>query len=293
MKTILSALLALVAFTFTAISADAPPAQIATEADAVLKQVSQFYKGLKSANFNITQTIVKAMPGEEERTMKVLYSIAMERPNRFAGHLSGSRGEKLDFICDGKKAWELVQFQNKKFLHVTNAPVTLDALLSLKTGDGPTILRPLGHMGDLLLADPHKTIIERTKRLEYVGTEKIGDTECVHLRGGQRELDWDAWYEKGAKPVLRKYVTSPLKSMLANAKGEARAKLEGARIKITIECSDWKLDAALPAETFKFEPPKDAEIQDMTQPPASTVENRAAEPADELKGKPVAPSSSK
>jgi len=269
MKTILSAL---VAFTFTGNAADVPLKQIAPDADAVLKEVSEFYKGLKSASVEVTQAIVKAMPGEEERTMKYRYTITMERPNYFAGYFSGSRGEKLDYICDGKKVWTYLEApQVPKYLMRDNAPAKLESLFR-GNGDGPTML--VGHLRDLLLADPHQSILERTNRLEYVGMEKIGDTECVHLRGGQergeqRELDWDAWYEKGAKPVLRKYVTSPLKSMLADAKGEARAKLEGARFEITIEYSEWKLDATLPAGTFTFEPPKDAEIHDITQPPAA------------------------
>lgn len=261
---------ALAAFVFTANAWGTPP-QITPEAGKVLKAVGEFYKGLKSASVEVEQTVMQAIPGEDEKLMKNKYVIAMERPNLFAGHAYGSRGEKLHFICDGKKAWTYVEAPRaEKLVVVGDAPATLDALLR-EQGEGPLLLLPLGDLRELFLADPQVAILERTSKLTHVGTEKLGDAECVHLRGGwkngeQREMEWDVWYEKGAKPVLRKFVTSPLKSMLANAKGEARAKLEGARIEIVIEYSAWKLDVASPAGTFKFQPPKDAKI--LEQPGA-------------------------
>ena len=273
---------ALCAFTFTCTAAEGVPAapKLAPEADAVLKAASDFYKGLKSSSAGVTLTILQQAPGKPENKMVVKSTLAAAKPNLFAFRLTESPEGTLDFISDGKTVWTHVA-PLKQFM-VDDAPTTLEALLSSGNA-GLNALSQMGMLADLYRADPYRAIFDGVQALSFAGVEKVGDVECSHLKAEQPTMDWDAWFEKGDKPALKKFTFSPLKGMLANAPEEAKAQMKGAKLEINVELADWKLNTDLPAATFAFEPPKDAKKVKEFAP----EEGGETSPADAMKGTPA------
>ena len=143
----------------------------------------------------------------------------MQRPNQFAFHLTESPDGKMSHVSDGKTVWTFVE-PLKQFL-VEDAPATLEALL-MSQSQGLLPLMQTGPTADLFRADPRKAMLDGVQVLQLVGDEKLGDVVCEHLHGEQMDMDWEVWFEKGDKPVLRKVSYSPLKGIIARAKLQQR-----------------------------------------------------------------------
>ncbi len=240
------------AFTFTSLAAEG---EIAPAADAVLVRAGEFFQQAKSASTAMTVTISQGLAGEKVAVDAVRSTLAMQRPNQFAFHLTESPEGKMSHVCDGKTVWTFVE-PLKQFT-VEDAPATLEALL-MSQSQGLLPLMQAGPTADLFRADPRKAMLDGVQVLRLVGEEKLGDVVCEHLHGEQVDMDWELWFEKGDKPVLRKVSYSPLKGIIASAPEGERAKLAGATYQIVVELADWKVGDALAAGTFSYEPPKGA-----------------------------------
>ena len=259
---------------------------VAAEADAVLKKVAEFYRARQSASTEFTLEARQAFPGEPKRDDKMSGNLTVARPNLLAFRLHpSSDGGAVSMISDGKTLWSHIP-ASKQFT-VNDVPPKLDDLLR----DAPEIGMFMGQLGvltELFRDQPHDLIVDRLTTLRLVGTETVGGAECTRIHGEQEEMDWDAWFQTGDQPVLRKFTYSPLKGMLATAPEEVREKLKTARIDVTVNYAAWKFDAPLPEKTFAFEPPKDAkkvaEFGPPEEEPAGAANAAAAEP-ESLKGK--------
>ena len=260
---------------------------VAAEADSVLKKVAAFYQTRQSVSTEFTVETRQAFPGEPKRDEKMSGTLTVSRPNLLAFRLHpSSDGGAVAMISDGKTLWSHIP-ASKQFT-VNDVPPKLEDLLR----DAPEIGMFMGQLGlltELFRDQPHDLIVDGLSALRLVGTETIDGAECTRIHGEQEEMDWDAWFQTGDQPALRKFPYSPLKGMLATAPEEVKEKLKTARIDVTVSYAPWRFDAALPEKTFAFEPPKDAkkvaEFGPLDEEPAPAANAAAAEP-DSLKGKP-------
>jgi thiol-disulfide isomerase/thioredoxin len=292
MKLLLFGSLACVAlFPHSSAAAVPLPAEVAVaaEADAVLKKVAEFYLARQSASTEITLEAQQAFPGEAKRDEKMTATLTVARPNLLAFRLHPKSDDgAVTMISDGKTLWSHIP-ATKQFT-VNDVPAKLDDLLR----DAPEIGMFMGQLGlltELFRDHPRDLIANGLSVLRLVGTESVDGIECTRIHGEQEEMDWDAWFQTGEQPALRKFAYSPLKGMLATAPEEVKEKLKAARIDVTVSYAPWKFDAALPEKTFAFEPPKNAKKVAEFGPPeeesAPTANAAAAEP-ETLKGKPAA-----
>ncbi len=274
MKLLSAALCALVVPAFAA-----DEIKIAPEAAKVLDEVSAFYTKLKGASVAVSGVMVQEIPGEKREELKIKGTLAVARPNLLALNLDVDGGVAL--VADGKTVWAHVAGL-KQFI-ADDAPKGLEDLIRDNAHLG-MMAGQLGPVLDLFRASPREVMMKEVELLKVVGREKAGGVECVHIRGEQKEMDWDAWFEAGDKPALRKFVFSPMKGILAQAPAEAKAKLKGARLDVTLEYSAWKFGVEHAAGTFAFTPPKDAKKVAAFGPPDGA---EGGDPAAELKGKPA------
>ena len=265
-------------------AAEAPAAKptIAKEADAVLTRVSDFYRVAKSARVEIRTEVVQAIPGMPAATHNITASLAVSRPNLLALKLTDSPEGEITLISDGKTVWTYLPAL-KQFT-VDDAPKSLETLL--RDHDLLTeITAMMGPITELFRDKPRENILVGVTLLVTASPETIEGVECERIRGEQEDMDWLAWFEAGEHPTLRKFAFSPLKGMLATAPADAKEKLKGAKLDVTVTYSNWQFDAELPASTFAFQPPdgakKVAEFGPIGEEPAG------GESADALKGKPA------
>jgi len=227
------------------------PTDIDPEADKTIRVALDFYKGLKSATTELKMTMLQESAGEKSQ-MNITASIAMVRPNQFAMYLTGNGPEGAALISDGKI---LTTFLSPLKQYVeSEAPASLDELLESDEA-AMAGLAQMGAVRGLFLEDPHDWVMAGVTVLKLVGVEKIGEIECHHFRAEQAEVDWDVWFEKGEKPVMRKFIYSPLKGIIAQTPEEDRAQFKGAKLEIAIEFDAWKLNEEIPADRFAFTPP--------------------------------------
>ncbi len=274
-----SAAVLLLAFTFKSLAAEEAAApMLAPEADAVLARTSEFFQKAKSASTQITVTITQAIVGKKTFVDTTKSTLAMERPNKFAFHLLESLDGKMAHVSDGKTVWTYID-PLKQFTTM-DAPPLLDQLLMTQT-PGLLPLMQAGFAMDLFRRDPHKAMVSGVQVLKVVGSEKLDGVECAHIHGEEPAMDWDAWFEKGDKPVLRRFIYSPLKGILAKVPEAEKAQLAGATFLLVVDFADWKVNEPLPAATFAYEPPKDAEpVEQFHDTPGERMEA----PAEKLKG---------
>jgi thiol-disulfide isomerase/thioredoxin len=266
-----------------------PPAVkpvIAAEADAVLKRAAEFHRKLQSASADIVYTVQQEFPGgpKQEQTMKATFAVA--RPNRLALRVTDSKGApQVALVSDGKTLWahaeELKQFT------VDDAAPKLDDLIR----DAAPIAMFMGQMGpvaELFRDQPRDVLVKDLTVLKLAGTDTIDGAECTRIHGEQDDLDWDAWFQNGDQPALRKFIFSPIKGMLATAPEEVKEKLKGARIDVTVTYAGWKFDAAQPEKTFAFEPPKAAKkVAEFGPAEEESAAAAAAGGPEKLKGEPA------
>jgi peroxiredoxin len=289
MKTLTAALCA---FTFTAFAQNTP-AVISPEAEKTIVAAADFHKALKSASATIVVKITQEIPGGPKGDSTTKATFAMARPNKMDLRFTESSNGEVTFVSDGRTVW--VHSVGLSQFIVDDAPKDMETLLRDNSHIG-MLLGEMGPLGDLFRANPRAAILSSVTSCKVVGTEKIGGVECTRVHGEQVEMDWDAWFQTGPQPALRKFVFSPLKGMLAGAREEDKAKLIGARIEAAASFDDWKFDFAPEGNAFTFEPPKGAKKVAhfaAAEPPAAGADTPAADAAEPaggpeaLKGKPA------
>jgi thiol-disulfide isomerase/thioredoxin len=263
---------------------------VTPEAYQVIKAVSDFHKTLPAAAADIKLTLSQEVPGNPKQESVMKATFAAERPRHFKLQLEGTQGG-IAIVCDGQTVWtylpELKQYT------VDTAPMNLEILLRYHDA-APKAMSQLGLLCELFRKEPASLILDQLTSLKVAGSEKVEGIECLRLLGEQEDMDWVAWFEKGDKPMLRKFSFSPLKGMLANAPAEMRERLKGVKLEATVEYG-WKDGGKAADGAFAYVPPAGAQkvqhfVENEPEPaggdPAESGGGVAAGP-DTLKGKPA------
>ena len=217
----------------------------APTAESVLRRTAEYYKKIKSFAVDIERE-QKIGPN----SMKNSLAVVVERPNKLAIHGKGA-GLGIDVVSDGKTL--SVSIPAVKRYTQGKAP----ASLSDPSGDamiqGVVMASLQGTMlVELTAADPYKALMDGVKTSTYVGGEVVDGARTHHVKCTQDQFDWEVWVAAEGDPLLRRVVLDMTKSA---AKTPVAAQLKGQKLEHVQTFKGWKVDTALDAKTFTFEPP--------------------------------------
>jgi peroxiredoxin/outer membrane protein assembly factor BamB len=219
--------------------------------EGVIRKMADYLGSLRAFSCRIEADVeVKANGANNHMTTKM--TARLERPNRLALVLEeGQMG--MTIISDGK---QLVQYMPPlKRYTVSPAPATLADLEKLE--DSPAIqmlhMLPLPTSGEAF----YKALMSGVTKSEYLGTEKVGQTECHHCRLQQEKFDWEIWIATGDKPLIQKVVPDLAKQFAA-----AGGRMKDVKISYLVAFKDWNVAPKFTDADFAFTPPADAEKVD-------------------------------
>jgi hypothetical protein len=166
--------------------------------------------------------------------------VTVSRPDKVRIDIDGEHDD-VQFFFDAGKA---TIFDPEKKLYVSHsAPSTIDGML--------TTLEKLGvsfPMSDLLQSNPYESLSSGLQTAYVLGRVNIANKTFIHLLFTEAAADWQLWVEQGEKPLPRG-ITIIYKSQTGSPR-------------ITMDFTDWNLDAQPQQSFFEFAKPDDAhEIQ--------------------------------
>jgi hypothetical protein len=207
-------------------------------ADELVREMSDLLASTKSFALE-AEEIYDEVPEHLPRTQLTnLRHVALRRPDRMVGDASGDALNR-SFWYDGKT----VSIHEKEQNTYANLPVpsTIDGALD-------AIFERMGMvipLADFVYEDVYARLMESVQRGVYLGFHRVGDVPCHHLSFEQESIDWQLWIDAGEKPLPRKLVIA--------------YKSEDEVPQYAVTMGKWNLNADLPEELFKFEPPEGAE----------------------------------
>ncbi len=170
-----------------------------------------------------------------------------------AGDASGDAVNR-SFWYDGKTVSVLDKEQNT--YATLPVPPTIDGALDA-VFDRTGMVIPLA---DFLYEDVYARLMESVQRGVYLGIHHVGAVACHHLSFEQATIDWQLWIDAGEKPLPRKLVIA--------------YKTEDEVPQYAVTLSKWNLNAEVPEELFRFEPPEGAERIELPSVQESSVEEK-------------------
>jgi thiol-disulfide isomerase/thioredoxin len=239
-------------------------------AETVLRRTADFYKKARTLAVE-----VERVPNMGAPAMKNTFTIAVQRPNRFAVHTTGG-GPGIDVVSDGKK------------LYVSLAP-----LQKYTEGEAPDSIEGLGNdpivqgllqfllIGELCSADPYAKLMEGVKTAANAGQETLDGAKSYHLKFTQDQFDWEMWIAADGEPLIRRVVVDLTKTV---ANSPLAQQFKNQKMDLTQNFKDWRIDRGVDEKSFAFAPPKGA--QKVTSFLAGLGDGAQA-PSSPLLGKPA------
>ena len=221
--------------------------------DELVKQMSDLLASTKSFALE-AEEIYDEVPQHLPRTQLTnLRHVALRRPDRMVGDASGDAINR-SFWYDGKT----LSFVDKEENTYATVPVpptidgTLDAIFE-RTG----MVIPLA---DFVYEDVYARLMESVQRGVYLGIHHVGDVACHHLSFEQETIDWQLWIDAGELPLPRKLVIA--------------YKTEDEVPQYAVTIGKWNLNADVPQELFRFEPPEGTERMEFPGAPEPREEEK-------------------
>lgn len=163
--------------------------------------------------------------------------VSVRRPDRLAGDVAGDALDRSVWY-DGKTFSALDKEQN--VWTSGSGPPTIDEALDWVFDKTGTVI-PLA---DFVYADPYARLMGSVQRGVYLGIHEAAGVPCYHLSFEQATIDWQLWIDAGKEPLPRKLVIA--------------YKTEDEVPQYTVTIRKWDLEAKVPDELFRFEPPQGA-----------------------------------
>ncbi len=213
---------------------DAPEAKNPFE---VLKSMCDYVARLDKFSVVVDTTTDKMTESGDKVQLSGRRIMDVSRPDRFAVDVTGDNGARR-LVYDGKTV--SLYDHSAGIYSVIPMPNTIDATLdTLATNYGAVV--PLA---DLMYKDLYDRIVEVASTGQYLGPQKVNDTDCHHLAFAFEAADCEVWIEAGDKPVLRR-ITIDYRD-------------EAARSRYAGDVVGWTASPSFTAETFAFAPPGSA-----------------------------------
>ena len=211
-------------------------------ADELVKQMSELLASAGSFALE-AEEIYDEVPHHLPRTQLTnRRHVALKRPDRMAGDASGDAINR-SFWYDGTT---LSLFDKEQHTYATlPVPPTVDGALDA-VFDRTGMVIPLG---DFIYEDVYAHLMESVQRGVYLGIHSVGGVPCHHLSFEQETIDWQLWIDAGEQPLPRKLVIA--------------YKTEDEVPQYAVTITKWNLNADVPEELFRFEPPEGAERVDF------------------------------
>ncbi|MCB1965236.1 DUF2092 domain-containing protein [Accumulibacter sp.] len=219
--------------------AAAPAAEVKDQrALTLLKGMSDKLASAKTVGFKVRSLVPMPAPNGQYISLFGTSRVLMQRPDKL---FVESRGDlfPIDLYCDGQTVTAAVGPGNELYAQQAAPGSTIDAILE-KEHPAADALAPFV---DLLVSDPYARLAKDLSGAFLVGESTVGGVQTEHLAFTAKGVDWEIWI--GTKDKLPRLV------IVAYRSGERQPGF-------TVEFSDWKLDAPIPAQAFKVVLPKDA-----------------------------------
>ncbi len=215
-----------------------PEKNIANDADALVRRMSDYLGGLKEFSFSAEHTIEAVLPSGEKRQFLAASHVSVERPNKLRVERRGELAD-LAFYYDG----DTVTLYGKRMnvYAQTEAPDTLDEMIDFARAK----LDLEAPAADLLYGKTYDILMEDAVSGEVVGTTMIRNVAVKHVAVRGNVVDYQLWIQDGDKPLPMRYVITT-----KDLKGQPQ---------YTVELHDWKTAEAFPAKHFEFTPPAGAQ----------------------------------
>ncbi|MDM0113703.1 DUF2092 domain-containing protein [Variovorax sp. J22R133] len=204
---------------------------------ALLKGMSDTLAGAKTLNFKVRGIVPTPAPTGQFVSLYATSSVTMQRPDKL---FVASRGDLFpsDTYYDGKMV-TVVARDNKFYTQREAAGGAIEALMkSVQPASDAT-----APFFDLLVTDPYAFLTKDFTSALWVGQTLIAGVKTDHLAFTAPGLDWEVWIGMADK--------LPRLMVVSYRSGERQPTF-------TVELSDWKLGAPVPAKTFVASIPKDA-----------------------------------
>ena len=252
--------------------------QIEAKADEVLKQMDEFYRGLKSFKLDIDVQLHMQAEGMKQEIASA-WAAALQRPNKLAINYKSGQNQ-FTFVCDGRMLHVYIPMV-KRYLEKP-APANLDVLFKEQSEPAMLLQQGVPFFASLVAPDPRARLLEDVAMVKYNGTEMWQGTECHKLRGETSQYDWDLWIEKGKQPFIRKVIMDMGKS--ARRMADKVPQMKQAQWQIEIQFNANEANPTLGTDAFKFVPPANAQKVDSFRPQPGQGGEEAPSP---LLGKPA------
>jgi hypothetical protein len=197
-------------------------------------------KQLQAAtSFSFTAHISREEPGPNGQMLNFMRTVRVQvqRPGRMRISNISSPSE-VNIWCDGRTV--TLMPESGAFYTTLNAGANLDETLEMLKSKAQhhTPLLPF------LLADPYARLADGVQSANEVGTENDGNRQFLHLAFREADADWQLWLEGPNQIVPRRMAV-----IFKNVEGHPR---------VTVDFSDWNLNAEIPADAFTFVKPEGA-----------------------------------
>jgi peroxiredoxin len=203
------------------------------EAARILGAVSATLTNARTAE--VALHLAVKTPTAPTGNLSANYRLSVERPNRLALVLDkGDLGATV--ISDGTN---IITFLPKPAVYtMQKAPARIGAIES--AGD----MGSMAFITALFSTNVRSALLAGVLEAKYAGREKVDNTDCERIDMKQEGLDWRLFTTLGSNTLVRRIeVTIPQLSM-------------------SMDFTDWKLNAAIPADRFLFVPPEGAKKVD-------------------------------
>jgi hypothetical protein len=227
------------ASTATAAPATAAPAKDVKDERALrlLKAMSDKLAAAKTLGFKIRGIVPTPSPTGQYVSLFASSRVLMQRPDRL---FVAARGDLFpsDIFFDGKTV-TAIGVDNRFYTQRDAAGGAIEALMqNVQPGSDAT-----APFLDILVPDPYGVLTKDFASAFWIGRTMVGGVETDHLAFTAPGLDWEIWI--GVADKL------PRLLVVSYRTGERQPTF-------TVEFSEWKLNAPVPAGTFVAKIPKGA-----------------------------------
>lgn len=204
---------------------------------AALKAMSSTLANAKTMSFKVRGIVPTPAPTGQYVSLFASSRVVVQRPDKL---LVQARGDLFpsNTYYDGKTVTS-VGVDGKFYAQRTTAGGAIEALMKGTQPDSDATAPFL----DLLVPDPYAVLTQDLTSAIWVGQSMVEGVQTDHLAFTAPGLDWEIWI--GAADKL------PRLMVVSYRTGERQPTF-------TVEFSEWKLNAPVPASTFVASIPKGA-----------------------------------
>jgi hypothetical protein len=211
----------------------------------VLKAVTDPIREAKAYSFRTRGTRENVADNGQIITYFNTSEITVERPDKLRVDFKG-RGQDVQLFYNGGQA--VLYAPGPKLYATVPAPKTLDGVLdALEKRD---VYLPVKN---LLESDPYQSLAPDLKTAYVIGKMQMFDLAVHHLAFTEENAEWQLWVTDGQSPRIQRL--------------QVINKALPGRPRVTVEFSDWNLNASVQPDMFSFKKPTAAREIDFLSLP--------------------------